>query len=100
MMDANSPFTMIGRRASIELPRLTLDQTLVLFDVLQELAAAIWAAHEPELSDYVAKHLESAPSALYKDPASRAPSAPAAIRLDPDVAMSGSDPALDDSILF
>jgi hypothetical protein len=49
------PPTVIGRRAAIELPHVTPEQALLLFEILEELASAIWAAHDPEIGDLAAQ---------------------------------------------
>lgn len=49
------PPKAIGRRAAIDLPYATPEQALLLFEILEELASAIWAAHDPEIGDLAAQ---------------------------------------------
>lgn len=49
------PPAVVGRRVTIDLPYLTTEQALLLFEVLGEVATAIWDAHDPEIGDLVAE---------------------------------------------
>jgi hypothetical protein len=49
--------------ATIALPAMTTEQASLLFEVLGEIAAAIWDAYEPEISSLAA---EEARLALYE----------------------------------
>ncbi len=49
-MQSRPPHCRSQLYATITLPAMTAEQATLLFDVLGEVAAAIWDAYEPEIS--------------------------------------------------